>query len=266
MEMSISATTNAEQFYTMVKSVNIFDKQEVKYVIDSLLSRTPEEDCFVGTYYRAQSNIESILEFQHPKHFQAVIMLSRGIFELAVDMRLLEVIRNSAIKMDAFTGVERLRSARKAVAFKNSNPDADMDLSTHFSFIANDGARLDSIRRSMWPNVKNLTHWSGLRMQERVDLLNAPFNQLYVDYPRLSWYVHPGLTGISNVEADTFTYLCSHAFSFAADAYIEILRVVIRRFKLSKVNEKIDEKLKAAKLFPFTNSPEQVDALTSTFQ
>jgi hypothetical protein len=269
METNISAeaVANADQFYTMVKSVNIFDKQEVKGVIDSLLSRTPEEDCFVGTYYRTNANIESILEFQHPKHFQAVAMLARGIFELAVDMRLLEVIPNSTIKMNAFIEVEKLRSARQAVAFKNGNPDDDVDITSHAGYIANNGHRVDSIRQSLWPNVHHVYHWSGLGMKGRVQLLKAPFEQLYeVEYPRLSWYVHPGLTGITNLKAEAFTYLCSHAFTFAANAYIEVLRVVIRKFKLSKVNEKIDEKLRAAKLFPFTNSPEHVDALTRTFQ
>ena len=43
------ATENAERFYTMVKSLNNFDKVEVKSVIVTLLSPTPEENCFVGT-------------------------------------------------------------------------------------------------------------------------------------------------------------------------------------------------------------------------
>jgi hypothetical protein len=92
------ATENAERFYTMVKSLNNFDKVEVKGVVQTLLSTTAEENCFIGTYYRTSGSIESILEFKHPKHFQAVAMLARGLFELAVDMRLLEVIPNGAIK------------------------------------------------------------------------------------------------------------------------------------------------------------------------
>src|SRR4029077_10116675 len=41
------ATENAERFYTMVKSLNNFDKAEVKGVIDTLLSPTPADNCSV---------------------------------------------------------------------------------------------------------------------------------------------------------------------------------------------------------------------------
>ncbi len=267
MGIPAEATENAERFYTMVKSLNNFDKLEVKSVIDTLLSTTPEENCFVGTYYRAICNIDSVLECQHPKHFQAVAMLARGLFELAVDMRLLEVVANAALKMNAFIEVERLRCARKAVAFKNANPEADVDTTAYAAFITHSGERVDHIRRSVWPNVQRLHHWSGLRMGDRVALLNAPFDQLYeIDYPRLSWYTHPGLTGIANLNPETFTYMCSYAFKLAVDAYTEILQTAIRKFNIAKINENIEHKLKIAKILPFTDNPDHVDMLTRSIQ
>jgi hypothetical protein len=261
------ATENADRFYTMVKSLNNFDKLEVKGVIDTLLSTTPEENCFIGTYYRTSSNIESVLEFQHPKHFQAVAMLARGLFELAVDMRLLEVIPNGTLKMNEFIDVEKLRCAREIVAFKDANPNADFDTTEYVAFVTRNGERVDRIRQGVWPNIKRLYHWSGLRMGGRVALLKAPFDQLYeVDYPRLSWYTHPGLTGIANLKPETFTYICSYAFKLAADSYSEVLQTLIRKFGLTKTIEKIEHKLHIARIFPFTNTPEEVDVLTRSIQ
>lgn len=261
------AIANADRFYTMVKSLNIFDNVEVSGVIDTLLSPSQEDICFIGTYYRARGYIGSILEFQNPRHFQAIAMLARSLFELAVDIRLLEVIPNSTIKMNAFIEVEKLRSARKAVAFKSANPQADVDTSTHAAYISNNENRVDSIRQSLWPNLDHVNHWSGRRMRSRVQLLKSPFEQLYeVEYPRLSWYVHPGLTGVTNLKPETFTYLCSHGFYFAVNAYWEVLMTVIRKFKIEKANEKIKLKLKVAQMLPFADDPEHVNLLKSLIQ
>jgi len=264
---------NADQFYTMVKSLNHFDKVEVKGVITTLLSMTDEENCFVGTYFRASSNIDTVLEVQNPTHFQAAAMLARALFELAVDIRLLEVIPGGWIKMIAFVDVEKLRSARKAVAFKTANPTLDVDVTAHESFIRDKAQEIEGRHRILWPNKKIPTklsvvkHWSGLSMSERVKLLKAPFEQTYeVEYPRLSWYMHAGLTGVINLKAETFTYLCSYAFKLAAEAYEEVLKTVIRKFKIAKVDEKIDQKLKVAKLLPFTDNPEHVDSLIRSIQ
>jgi hypothetical protein len=265
--ISAGATENADRFYTMVKSLRNFDKIEVKGVVDSLLSTTPEENCFIGTYYRTSGNIESVLEFQHPRHFQAAAMLARALFELAVDMRMLEAVPNSTVKMNAFIEVEKLRCARKAVAFKTSHPQADVDTTSYTAFIAHSGSRVDSIRRSLWPGIHRLHHWSGLAMPGRVAKLKAPFDQLYeVDYPRLSWYTHPGLTGIANLPPEAFTYICSYAFKLAADSYSEVLQTLIRKFGLVKTNDKIEHKLHIARIFPFTNTPEEVDVLTRSIQ
>lgn len=265
--VSAEARATAGRFYTVVKSLNNFDKLEVKGVIDTLLSRTDEESCFVGTYYRTSGNIESVLELKHPKHFQAAAMLARGLFELAVDMRLLEVIQNGWNKMIAFADVEKLRCARKAVAFKTVNPTANVDVNADDSFIANRAHEIERQHRILWPNKEGVRHWSGHSLNVRVKLLKAPFEQIYeVEYPGLSWYVHAGLTGVINLEAVTFTYICSNAFKLAADSYWEVLRVVIRKFKIAKANEKIETKLDVAKTLPFTDNPEQVDRLMKSIE
>lgn len=58
-----------------------------------------------------------------------------------------------------------------------------------------------------------------------------------------------------NLKAETFTLICGCAFKLAADAYWEVLMTMIREFKIAKANEKIEGKLKATKLIPFTDTP-----------
>jgi hypothetical protein len=170
---STEAEENASRFYHLVKSYNNFDKMEILGVIQSLLSTTDEENCFVGTYYRARGNVETLLEIKHAKHFQAAAMLARGMFELAVDIKMLETTPNAWIKMVAFNDVERLRCARKVVSFKNAHPDIDIDLSTYQQFIRLNETRIDAVRKSCWPQMKDKHHWTGIRIADRVSQLLA---------------------------------------------------------------------------------------------
>lgn len=264
--MSASATFDplqtTDRFYTMVKSLSAFDKMEVRGVIETLLSTSGRERCFIGTYYRATANIETLLEFKQPKHFQAIAMLARGLFELAVDIRLIDSVPDSLTKIMEFSDVEKLRCARKILRFKADKPAAKVDTTIYSSFVANNASRLDTVKKTLWGTAKSVPHWSGLKLHKRVELLKSPFEEMYeVNYPQLSWYVHSGLTGIVNLRAETFTLLCGCAFKLAADAYWEVLMTMIREFKIAKANEKIEGKLKAAKLLPFTDTPDEAEQL-----
>ncbi len=266
-ERPLTAEENTGRFYHLVKSYNNFDKLEILGIIQSLLSITNEEICFIETYFRARGNIETILEIKHAKHFQAAAMLARSVFELAVDIRMLEVIPNGWTKMLVFSDVERLRSARKVVAFKETHPDADIDLTTYRPFIAENEQRIDALRKNVWPRPADRYHWTGLRFADRVSQLGPPMDRIYqLDYPRLSWYVHSGLTGVRNLKSEAFVHLCAHAFSLAADSYREILERIIRKFKIDKAIPRIDFKLFAAKAFPFNDDPEVEDWLTRSIQ
>jgi hypothetical protein len=261
--MSTAATSNTlqttERFYTMVKSLDEFDKKEIRGVVDTLLSTSGRERCFIATYYRAGCNVASLLELKHSKHFQAIAMLARNLFELAVDVKLINVIPDGPTKIKEFTDVEKLRCSRKILEFKKANADAKVETTAYSSFVAKNASRIDAGRTILWPKG-NPSHWSGLRIGERVALLSPPFGEIYaVNYPQLSWYVHSGLTGVVNLEAETFTVLCGLAFKLAADAYWELLLTMIREFRIAKADEKIEGKLKAAQVMPFTDSPEEAD-------
>lgn len=265
--VALEPAANTDRFYTVIKSMNNFDKMEVNGVILTILSPTPREECFRGIYFRTLGNVETLLQLNKSKDVQAIVMLARTLFELAVDIRLLEKIPNGWIKMTAFSDYEKLRCAKKVLDFKTKNPDADIDSTTLNAFVARNEKKVEGFKTSLWPNVKNPNHWSGLTFSQRVTLLKSPFDQIYaVDYPRLSWYVHSGLTGVMNMQAVTFVHMCAYGFHIAATAYGEALLSVIREFKILKANENIEQKLHVAKMLPFTDSPEQVDLLTRSIQ
>jgi hypothetical protein len=257
------AASNTDRFYTVIKSMGEFDKAEVKGVIDNLLSPTPRDTCFVGTYYRVIGNVESLLRMEKSKDYQAIAMLSRALFELAADLRLLEVIPDGWARMIAFVDLDKLRLAEKIIQFKKDNPNVEIKMQIYEDFVTKRSSHVLGLKKSLWPGKGFPRHWSNLNLAERAAKLKAPFDQMYAeDYGRISWYAHPGLTGVWNVPAIVFIYLCAYAFNLAAKAYEQSLHSMIREFKLDKANDKIEKLLELSKQLPFTDSPEQVEVLT----
>jgi hypothetical protein len=234
-------------------------------VIDTLLSKTDEDQCYIGTYLRAVANVETLLSMKSAKDAQAIAMLARGLFELAVDIRLIGIVQDGSAKMIAFCDVEKLRVARKIVVFQAANPSASVSAAIHQSFIASEEQRINADRARLWPTLtkaRDLKHWTGLDLPSRVKLLGAPFNEIYdVNYPQLSWYVHSGLTGIINLQAQAFTLMCGTAFKISADSYHELLLTMIRKYEIGKATEKIEKKLAGAKMYPFADTPEQAQQM-----
>lgn len=211
---SALATENTDKFYTVIKSMHGFDTAEVKGVIDTVISPTPRETCFIGTYYRTRPNVETLLRLNSVKDFQAIAMLARALFELSVDSRLFENTPGAWVKMQAFADAQKLHAAKKIIEFRRSHADFDIDTSVQESFVAKNSARITSVRASLWPGVRTLSHWSGMNLSRRVETVKSPFDQIYAnDYPRLSWYVHPGLTGIANLSPETFIHLLLRALN-----------------------------------------------------
>ncbi len=256
------SSRSTARFYSVLKSLREFDQIEINGVIENLLSKTDREQCFIATYYRGVANVETLLTLESVRHFQAVAMLARGLFELAVDMRLLDGVPGGPDKMILFADVEKLRCARKIVEYQNSRSSAFLDATRSATFIATEQARIDLARKTMWPNLTKVDHWSGRNLAQRVALARSPFDEFYeAYYPLLSWYVHSGLTGIINLQKEAFITMCGIAFRLAGESYAQILLAMIREFKIAKGIEKVEEKLAAARMLPFTDSPEQADQL-----
>ena len=99
-------------------------------------------------------------------------------------------------------------------------------------------------------------------MAERARFVGAPFEELYeVEYPRLSWYVHSGLTGFANLSKGSLELMAGIAFTIAVKSYAEILRILTRELKVNLADRDIEKKIDYALVLPFTEGPEQVQQL-----
>jgi hypothetical protein len=107
-----------------------------------------------------------------------------------------------------------------------------------------------------------LKHWSELTLAERTEFLGEPFDATYkFQHPRVSWYVHSGLTGVVNLPAEFFPTVHGYALAMAFTCYSRILESVIHEMKIDIAHEKIHKALKLATLLPFSKSPAQEAAL-----
>ena len=103
---------------------------------------------------------------------------------------------------------------------------------------------------------------SGMNLKERCASIKAPFNQMYIeDYARLSWFIHPGVTGVFDVPASSFMHFCAYAYYLASKCYVESLSTMIRKFQLLKGNELLLERLSVAFRCAFVDTDEQLEAL-----
>lgn len=255
------AIREGEIWYAVLRSLAKFDELEVSGVVNGLLSPTLPEECVISIYYRASANVSSLLELKTPKHFQAIGMLARSMFELAVDIAILDQVQGAPIKMRVFQDVEKLRACRSAVEFAGkSTLTLQPWVQPQQDYITNNEARIMRLVVATWPAVKfsALTHWSAMRLPTRVGMLSADMQELYAFfYRQLSWSVHSGLEGSYGIKPETFARMCGMAFNLAARNYEKILSQAVRTIKLDKVDPLIDNKMKFARYLPFTENAEQ---------
>jgi hypothetical protein len=93
------ATINLRAFYAIVKNLSDCDASMVAPQIDGLTKTSQHDQCYIATYKRIHSNIKSILALNDVQHFQAINMIVRSIFELLVDLKLLDAISDGPQKM-----------------------------------------------------------------------------------------------------------------------------------------------------------------------
>ena len=61
--------------------------------MQTLVTLDERATCFRLLYYRTVNNVASLISLNNQKHFQAHTILSRALFELNVDLKLMGMLR-----------------------------------------------------------------------------------------------------------------------------------------------------------------------------
>ena len=170
-----------ERFFTVIKSLNEFDKTEIRAILKVLVGiKSDEENAHLGLYYRAAANIETLLALKNVKDVQAIAMIARSLFEIAADSRLLRTEPDGPRKLALYSDLEKLRSARKIVKFKEEHPSAHVHVEIYQQFLDSHTARIEEQCKALWSGLKlkDIRHWSARRLDEIVAAIGHPFDQI----------------------------------------------------------------------------------------
>ena len=251
----------------VLTSLSKFDELEIQGVVNGLLKPMLPDECVQSIYYRASANVRTMLELKSPGHFRAIGMLSRSMYELAVDISIFSMVQGAPIKMRVFLDIEKLRASRTIVVFAQNNPlTLQRSVQPQQDYITNNESRILNLAKSAYPGMKlsDISHWSGLRLGDRIKMLSVDMQEQYANfYKQLSWSTHSGLEGSYGLKPETFVHMCGMGYHLAALNYETILREVIKAFKIDKADPLKENKMKLARYLPFTENEEMELALRS---
>lgn len=251
-----------DRAYAAVRNVSDVEQKEIRNVVMGVLSPTLREKYLTLNYHRAGLNVELLLTLKDTRQFQAIALLARTIFELAVEVKLISLNADAAEKIDVATRIETLRYAKNVVTFKSRHPDSNVPVQDCVAFVAMHEKSILAEQNAMWPGVKDLTHWTMKKLPRRVALVGDPFEQMYeMHYAPLSWYSHGGVTGLSEPNTELFAFFAGIAYKIAGESYIQLLEVIINEFKLFCADPTLKDKLSCAKLVAYANNQEEADVI-----
>ena len=246
----------AQRMFSSLTSMMQFDEQQVRGIIRSVIAPTEREKCFILVYWRTAAHLMSLSKLNGYQHFQAITMIARSLFELAVDLKLIDKISDGVEKMIAFVDVEKLRAAWKILKFKQKHPQSKVDVSLYQSYIASEGTRVEAIKARLWPGAKKIEGFANMNLADRSVLAGLEYEEIYeVEQPRMSWQVHSGLTGVANLKSETFIHMAGVSIMSSIKSYELILDAMIDEFKIGIADEKIKKKLAVSKLLPWAGDP-----------
>src|SRR5579872_1722019 len=231
---------SASRIFAGATSMMQFDEQEVRGIMRGIIAPTEREKCFILIYWRTVAHVMSLSKLEGHQHFQAITMIARSLFELSVDLKLIDKIPDGVEKMIAYVDVEKLRAARKIVEFKQKHPTSMVDDSEHASYIASEEKRIEVTKTKLWRGAKKIDGFANMNLAKRSALAGLEYQEIYeVEQPRMSWQVHSGLTGVANLKSETFTCIAGVGMVSCIKSYELILNAMIDEFKIGMADDKI---------------------------
>ena len=256
------------QFQTALTKLEAFDRQNVRPKVVTKADHPPREFAIVSTYLRALAQVRTLIELgnaEHfPSHFQAIAMIARALFELGVEIHVIDRVENGPQKHATFSDLERLRTARVIVAFHHAgNVEEPLGyLWVHEKFIEENASSVEGRAKELWPTNPQPTHWSAMKLRKRAILAGRPFEEIYnVEYAELSWYTHPGVGAVATLAADIYPIVCGKAYGVAIRCYIELLRFMLSELNLAASDPLIAKRLEFARLVAFASDQAEVNQL-----
>ncbi len=205
--------------------------------------------CLFGLYLRALAWVRSLWKLDEPGDFQAVMVASRTLFEIAVDVTILQfdTAANPPAKMDAWEESAKLKSARRVRAFldRPGCTESAADHAPYLTFLSNNKQRVEALRKRWWPSRKagkqpdHPDRWTGRDLSKDADSATElyPAGKFAAYYARRymhnCWNTHgSGLAGVRGIPPEDFPGLAAIAFDEATRFALIVTDMTLRHFHI----------------------------------
>lgn len=233
------------RFYRVLQCLYRLDSHEITRAVGGASGNSVRARCLRGIWHRGRANVRSLLALRKVCDFRAIARIARSLFELTLEWQLIERIPDALVKIATFSQVERLRCARRMVAYREAHPACDESVALQARFIAEHAAAIEAECRLLWPGVASVEHWSGMNLQDAVGLLGGYFQEVTeVRFPELSWYTSAdGVMGLS-LETDAYDLFLASHLQLAAQLYFILLAAIVKEYPV-ELNGRLTGRMKA---------------------
>jgi Family of unknown function (DUF5677) len=116
--------TIINEYFDGTKHMHDFGREVMIPQLKALLGSTGQEIALRDTYFKMHLLLGSAVTMNRLDHFQSVAALTRSLFELHLDMKILAADKTGdAVKRyNEFPEIERYRRAEQLIAFDAANP------------------------------------------------------------------------------------------------------------------------------------------------
>lgn len=234
-----------EAFYKGTDALAKFSKAVMIPIIDGQFKFNAKERAVVGIYYRMYAWIKSMVAMNGVVHFQGSAAAVRSLFELLIDIKMLEEDEagENVEKFHAFPGVERFKVAEKLVDFCDKYKGQIDINSTHQRNFINKKNKRQEIEQSKdkcWGRDKKgktrqPKHWSGKDdIRKRAQDLGLKYEKIYMEiYPQLSWQIHSGSAGYAGLKEEHFKAIFLLCNSNAQKIFLEATTICANLLKIT---------------------------------
>lgn len=236
----------AKSFYDGTVALGKFVRETVHPLLSKLIAPSDRELAFSGAFYRMCAWIDSLVRLGHEGiQFQGVAAATRGLFELLMDIKLLEkdVTGEAVAKYMAHIEVDRFRMAQRLVDWKTAHPGATRYSDKHARDKVNapgNAGRCEAKVIKYWgttgkgkPNWPE--HWTSKSVRGRAEELGDDFMEMYLYfYAITSADLHAGFSGQGGFKAETYLAKVALFHSHAQEFFSEALTITAAAVKLDK--------------------------------
>jgi hypothetical protein len=216
------------------------------YVKPTLLDRKGLSELHLALralFFRLHMQMQSLALLVAAPHYAAVMMISRNMLELCLDLFVLAQYPEMLGKYLAFPEVDRFAFATKLLTFYDRNSSLEMEDHQHAITVASDPQRVTDIEQVCirhWGTNKNgdpvrPQSWSNLSIADLASKAGPEFEESYrTTYKPSSWWVHGGPVGHVDLPPDAYCKIHVAGHLNAQEIFERSIRKMDEIFELSK--------------------------------